>query len=142
MIAVDVNVLVSALHAGATDHDAMRAWLESAVNGREPVGVSIAVLTGTLRVLTHPAVFDPPVDPDDALDRLDELVAQDTVHVLPTPAGHWSLVSDLCRAVRAKGNVVPDAAHAAMAIQHGARWISKDRGFGRFPGLRWELPVP
>lgn len=43
--------------------------------------------------------------------------------------------------VRAKGNVVPDAAHAAMAIQHGARWASKDCGFGWFRGLRWELPV-
>ena len=95
---------------------------------------------GALRVLTHPAIFDPPADTGDVLDVLDEFVGQDNVHVLSIPAGHWGVVSDLCRQVRAKGNVVHDAAHAALAIQHGATWISKDRGFARFRGLTWRLP--
>lgn len=135
-----VNILVSAFHPAASDHGQMKAWLEGAVNGPEPVGVSTAVLSGALRVLTHPAIFDPPADTGDVLDVLDEFVGQDNVHVLSIPAGHWGVVSDLCRQVRAKGNVVHDAAHAALAIQHGATWISKDRGFARFPGLTWRLP--
>lgn len=139
-MALDVNVLVSAFREDAPDHEDLRTWLEQAINGSEPVGVSTAVLSGVLRVLTHPAVFDPPSDPDAVLDLLDEFVGQENVHVLLTPPGHWMYVSDLCRRVRAKGNVVPDAAHAALAIQHGATWVSKDRGFARFPGLKWTLP--
>ncbi len=57
MIVLDVNVLVSAFHAGAHDHDRMRRWLKDAVNGNEPVGVSDALLVGTVRVPTHPGVF-------------------------------------------------------------------------------------
>lgn len=102
--------------------------------------MSTAVLSGALRVLTHPAIFDPPADPDEVLDRLNDLMEQGNVHVLLTPPGHWAVVSDLYRQVRAKGNAVPDAAHAALAVQHGATWVSKDRGFARFPGLKWQLP--
>ena len=36
---------------------------------------------------------------------------------------------------------VPDAYLAALAIEHGATWITTDRGFARFPGLRWRLPL-
>jgi len=34
----------------------------------------------------------------------------------------------------------PDAAHAAVAIEHGALWVTLDRDFARFPGLRWAPP--
>ncbi|WP_169053857.1 hypothetical protein [Agromyces sp. H66] len=29
---------------------------------------------------------------------------------------------------------------SAIAIEHGATWITLDRDFARFPGLRWEVP--
>jgi predicted nucleic acid-binding protein len=54
---------------------------------------------------------------------------------------HWGIFSRLCREVGARGNVVPDAFHAALAIEHGATWVTTDRGFARFPGLRWR-PLP
>jgi len=54
---------------------------------------------------------------------------------------HWPIVSDLFRRLGAGANVVPDAYHAALAIEHGATWITTDRGFGRFPGLRWSTPL-
>ena len=41
----------------------------------------------------------------------------------------------------ARGNDVPDAYLAALAIEQGATWITTDRGFARFPGLRWRLPL-
>jgi hypothetical protein len=30
---------------------------------------------------------------------------------------------------------------AALAIEHGLTLCSADRGFARFPGLRWENPL-
>ncbi|MCC6772388.1 MAG: hypothetical protein IT360_14435 [Gemmatimonadaceae bacterium] len=35
------------------------------------------------------------------------------------------------------GNLVADAWHAALVIEHGCSWISDDADFGRFPDLRW-----
>ena len=34
-----------------------------------------------------------------------------------------------------------DAYHAALAIEHGAEWITTDRDYARFTGLRWRHPL-
>ena len=36
---------------------------------------------------------------------------------------------------------VPDVYLAALAIEHDCEWVSTDRGFARFPGLRWRNPL-
>jgi predicted nucleic acid-binding protein len=36
---------------------------------------------------------------------------------------------------------VPDAYLAALAMEHGCEWITTDRGFARFPGLKWRSPL-
>ena len=41
----------------------------------------------------------------------------------------------------ARGNIVPDAHIAAIAIDHGATVATHDRGFARFTGLRWLDPL-
>jgi hypothetical protein len=141
MRAVDVNVLVSAFRADSADHPAMREWLERAVASAEGLAVSDAVMTGTLRILTNPRVFAEPTPNDRAISQLSGLREQPrVVRLVPGPR-HWALVTDLCLASNARGNLVADAAHAAMAIEHGAVWISKDRDFARFPGLRWRHPL-
>lgn len=53
---------------------------------------------------------------------------------------HGDFFTDLCRQVGARGNVVPDAFLAAIAIEHNVTWVTDDRGFARFPGLRLEHP--
>ena len=45
------------------------------------------------------------------------------------------------RAAGARGNLVPDAYLAALAIESGSEWITTDRDFSRFPGLRWRHPL-
>lgn len=54
---------------------------------------------------------------------------------------HRRLFTELCTSVRATGNLVPDCYLAALAFEHGATWVTCDRGFARFPGLRLEHPV-
>jgi len=38
------------------------------------------------------------------------------------------------------GNLLPDAFLAAIAMEHGCEFVSDDRGFARFPGLRFSRP--
>ncbi len=141
MIALDVNVLVSAFQPGAADHAHMRSWLAAAVDGDESVGVSDVVLAGTLRILTHPRIFDPPTALPVATAAIGVLLAHPQVQVIRPLPGHWERTRDLALTARCRGNDIADAAHAALAIQHGATLVTKDRRFARFPGLRWRDPL-
>nr|WP_281965569.1 TA system VapC family ribonuclease toxin [Serinicoccus marinus] len=141
MLALDVNVLVGALHRGSPGHTTLRPWLERAVDGEEVVGISDAVLTGTLRVVTHPRVFTTPATVPEAAASISNLLRHPNVRTLRTLAGHWQLVLDLCERAGATGNLVADAAHAATAMQHGATLISDDADFARFPGVAWRRPL-
>lgn len=140
MLALDVNVIVSALRADAPDHTEMRAWLEDAVNAPEPVGISDAVLGGAVRILTHARVFSPATPLPRALSEATKLREHPGVVTLVPGARHWQIVDRLCRSADTRGNLVVDAQHAAVAVEHGATWISKDRDFARFAELRWRHP--
>ncbi len=141
MLAIDVNVIVSAMREDASDHQAMKAWLEAAVADPEPVGISDAVLTGVARILTHRRIFDPPTPTDQAVEQLTALREADgVVRLVPGPR-HWSIFGQLVAAAQARGNLLADAAHAAIAVEHGATLISKDGDFARFAGLRWRRPL-
>lgn len=52
----------------------------------------------------------------------------------------WMVFLHLCRQADARGNHVPDAFHAALAVEYGLEWITMDRGLARYPGLRWNFP--
>ena len=52
-----------------------------------------------------------------------------------------SAFTRLCRDAGAKGNLVPDAYLAALAIESGSEWITTDRDYSRFDGLRWRHPL-
>jgi predicted nucleic acid-binding protein len=54
---------------------------------------------------------------------------------------HWEIFLRLCREGDARGNLVSDAYHAALAIENGCEWITTDRDFARFPGLKWRSPL-
>ena len=60
MILCDVNVLVYAHRQECDRHDEYKAWLDALMDGGSVYGVSDLVLSGCLRILTHPRIFDPP----------------------------------------------------------------------------------
>jgi len=141
MILLDVNILVTAHREDADHHRAMKAWLESALG--EPAGVAVSELTlsGCLRVITHRNIFKKPTPLSAALEFVEDFRAREEVHLLSPGPGHWNIFMDLCRRGDARGNLVPDAFHAALAIELGCEWLTLDRGFARFPGLKWRHPL-
>jgi len=141
MIVPDVNVLVYAARDDAARHPEFRTWLYDAMHGPEAVGLSELVLSGVVRVLTHPRVFDPPMPLGDALAYVDALRIQPRAIPLRPGSRHWSIFAELCRTGAARGNLVPDAYHAALAMEAGGEWVTTDRDFARFPGLRWRHPL-
>ena len=140
MVLLDVNVLVYAHRADAPAHERYRAWLEDVVNGDATFGLSELALSGFLRVVTHPHVFVEPSPLDYALRFANALRGQPNCLVVSPGERHWEIFDRLCRAANARGNLVPDAYFAALAIEHGAEWITTDRDYARFDGLRWRHP--
>jgi toxin-antitoxin system PIN domain toxin len=141
VILCDVNVLVYAHKEGTERHRDFREWLTAAINGDEPFGVNDQILSGFLRIVTNRRVFDRPSRLPEAFAFANAL--RDSPRAVPVEPGprHWELFERLCREGKAPGNLVPDAWFAALAIEAGCDWVTTDRDFARFPGLRWRHPL-
>ena len=141
MLLVDVNVLVYAHRADTPRHAEYRRWLEQVMASPEAYGVSPLVLSSFLRIVTHRQVFKPPTPLETALAFAGEIRARpNCVELRPGPR-HWDIFTRLCRSAKVKGNLVPDAYLAALAIESGSEWITTDCDYARFPGLRWRHPL-
>lgn len=138
---LDVNVLVYAHREDAERHSEFRRWVESALCEHPGVSVSELALSGCLRIITHPKIFEKPTPLTEAIAFVDDFRSREEVTILAPGPNHWSIFTGLCGRVEARGNLVPDAYHAALAIEWGCEWVSADRGFARFPGLRWRHPL-
>ena len=133
-------MVVAAHRAEATNHASIRSWLERLIHGQGTFGVPSIVLSGFLRIVTHPRIFTEPATLHQALAFTEVIRSRASfVEVSPGPR-HWSIFTSLCEAADARGNRVPDAYLAALAIESGSEWVTLDRGFARFPDLRWRLP--
>lgn len=141
MLLADVNVLVHALRIDAATHQSARRWLVESLDGGEAFGVSELVLSGVVRIVTNARIWKEPSTPDEATDFCDAMLAAPAAVPVRPGSDHFAIFTRLCREVGARANVVLDAYHAALAIEHGATWVTSDRGFARFPGLRWK-PLP
>ena len=131
----DVNVLVNAFRQDAEYHHQCRAWLDNALSGGEQVAFSELVLSGVLRILTHSKIFMPPTPTNAAIAFVDALLAQPMSITLRPGSGHWRIFRGLLSRMNLRGNKIPDAYHAALALEHGCEWVTLDRGFSAYPGL-------
>jgi uncharacterized protein len=141
MLLTDVNVLVYALRLDVADHSRYKDWLEEMVASESAFAVSEQVLSGFVRVATHPRAFKQPTPLDVALSFADRIRNHANAVAVAPGERHWDIFTRLCRSAGAKGNLVPDAYLAALAIESGSEWITTDRDFARFDGLRWRHPL-
>ncbi|MBO0839737.1 MAG: type II toxin-antitoxin system VapC family toxin [Sciscionella sp.] len=141
MLVPDVNVLLYAFRMDSERHEEYRDWLAAKLTGAEPFGLSELVLSGVVRIATNPRAFPRPSKPEVAMRFCEDILRARAVIPLRPGARHWAIFAELCKTVGAKGNLIPDAYHAALAIENGATWVTTDRGFARFPNLRWQLPL-
>jgi hypothetical protein len=140
VILPDVNVLIYAHREECERHGEYKTWLEGVLGGSSSFGISDLVLSGCLRILTHPRIFDPPTPGPRALAFASQLRDHPhAVQIVPGPR-HWAIFRGLCEQTAARGNLVPDAFLAALAIESGSEWITTDRDYAQFPGLNWRHP--
>jgi toxin-antitoxin system PIN domain toxin len=141
VILPDVNVLVYAMRSDDPQHEACRRWLTNIVGGDGPYGLSSLTLCAVVRIATNARIHRPPSTPEDAFRFCDYLRLQPNCRLIEPGARHWDIFRRLTMETGIRGPDVTDAWYAALAIEHGCEWVTTDRGFSRFPGLRWSVPT-
>jgi len=138
---LDANLLIYAVHKRATQHEAAAAWLTDQLNGSRRVGLPWQSLSAFLRISTHPRAFRRPLQPAVAWERIADWLAAPAAWI-PTPGSdHARLFGELVTRYEVRGNFVPDAQLAALALEHGLTVCSTDTDFARFPEIRWQNPL-
>jgi toxin-antitoxin system PIN domain toxin len=141
MLLCDVNVLVYAHKRGAPRHEEYRGWLERLLSGDAAYGASDLVLSGFVRVVTLARLWDRPSTLAEALGFADAVRGQPHAVRVEPGERHWEIFVRFCRQAEARGNLVADAYLAALAVESGSDWITTDRDYARFAGLRWRHPL-
>jgi toxin-antitoxin system PIN domain toxin len=136
MIAVDTNVLVYAHRQEFPQHDAAVTALRDLAEGPAAWGLPVFVLGEFLRVTTHRRVLEPPGDERESVAALDRLLESPTVRILSPGERYWDLLRAAVTRGGVRGNLVHDAAIAAVCREWGAtELLTEDRDFSRFPGI-------
>jgi len=138
---MDVNVLVYAHREDVDDHLYYRRWLEKVLNSKTDYGYSPLVLSGFLRVVTHPKVFESPSMLGSAMQFCQQIKNQANAVPMVPKERHWSIFEELVLQTKARGSLIPDAYHAALAIESSCQWVTTDKGFKRFKGLKIFHPL-
>jgi uncharacterized protein len=138
---LDANLLIYAVHQRSTQHEQAAAWLTEQLNGATRVGLPWQSVNAFLRISTHPRAFQRPLSPSTAWERVTEWLAAPAAWI-PGPGQHYGQIfGQLVNTYDIRGNLIPDAALAALALEHGVALASSDTDFARFRELRWENPL-
>lgn len=136
MLLPDVNVLLAGFRTDHVHHKLARRFLERARGGDIAIGLNDVALASVIRLATNARVFRRP-DTTEAVIEYLEVLLDPPGQLLRPGRAHWPRFTELCRHLQLRANHVPDAYLAALALEQGAELTTFDRGFGRYPGLRW-----
>jgi uncharacterized protein len=140
VILPDVNVLIYAFRRDAPQHTVCRGWLASIASGEPRFGVSPLALSAVVRVTTNRRAYNPPSAIEEAFGFCEDLLGQPHCQIIEPGERHWDIFKRLCIETAITGPEITDAWFAALAIEWGCEWITFDRDYARFPGLKWQTP--
>lgn len=132
----DVNILINAAQLERPHHHICHGWLQGSLSGGKAIGVSELVLSAFVRIITNPGTQLRALTLAEAFQFTDTLMSQPSVTRLRPGERHWQIFTGLCESEHITGVKVSDAYHAALAIEHGATWVTLDRDFAAFRWLR------
>jgi toxin-antitoxin system PIN domain toxin len=137
----DANVLLYASDETSPYHPQARAFLDRVASGDELVYLFWPTVMAYLRIATHPAIFERPLPPADAVANVERLLALANVQTAGEHDRFWAHYLHVAGEADARGNIVPDAHLVALMAENGVRTIwTRDRDFRRFPGIEQRDP--
>jgi uncharacterized protein len=140
VILPDVNVLIYAFRKDVPEHATCNPWLTAVVASDARFGLSRLALAALVRITTNARLQRGPSSPAEAFAFCDYLLSQPNCHLVQPGERHWEIFKRICRQTGIIGPRVTDAWYAALAIESDCEWITFDRDYARFPGLKWRVP--
>jgi uncharacterized protein len=136
----DANILINALHSNSVSNDLCRSWLSKTTSEGHQIVLCELVEVALLRICTNPRTRLVPVETTVSFWK-DNLWTYGRTIRISASTQHQRFFFNFIRDLNLCGNDINDAWLAALAIEQGATLVSLDRGFSRFPGLRWLNPA-
>jgi len=141
MILPDVNVLIYAFRKDAAHHSISKPFVESLVNGNVRFGLSPLAMAAVVRITTNPRSYQQPSALEEVFQYCEYLTNSPNCQIIRPGERHWDIFKRLCIETNTRGPRVTDAWYAALAIEWGCEWITLDRDYARFAGLKWRAPA-
>ena len=138
---IDANLLLYAIHERAEQHGTAADWLTEQLNGPRRVGLPWQSLGAFLRIATHPRAFERPLPASVAWARVTDWLSAPVAWIPEPGPEHARILGQIITAHDVRGNLIPDAFLAALAVEHGLTVYSTDTDFARFDEVRWENPL-
>ena len=127
----DVNLVVAAARPDHSHHVRAKTWWLEAIQAsrdERPILLLPVVVSGFLRIVTHPKIFNVPSTIDAATSHIDALVSLPNVAMLDAQP-RWSDFKQLCNDKSLKGNTIPDAWIAASVTHINGHLVTFDKDF-------------
>lgn len=141
MILPDINVLVYAVRKDALKHEIAREWLSATLSSDVRFGISPLALSAVVRLVTNGRIYETPSTLKEAFEFTDTILGQPNCEIVEPGKRHWDIFKRLCLETNTFGPKTSDVWYAALALEHGCEWITFDRDFARFPGVKWRAPT-
>ncbi len=138
---IDANVLLHASNSAAPQCEPAQLFLAEKLAEPEMLYLAWPTAMAYLRIVTHPRIFDAPLEPGEALANLRALLDHPRVRTLSEKAGFLDEYTSLTGQWPVRGNLVPDAHLATLLHQHGIRTLyTHDADFKKFDFLDARKP--
>jgi uncharacterized protein len=127
----DVNVVLAAARPDHAHHALARVWWLDAMqtaNAARTIRLLPVVVSGFLRISTHPKIFKVPSTIQAATAHVDALLSLPNVDLFEVQP-NWHDFERLCNDKSLTGNTIPDAWIAATVAQHGEHLVTFDKDF-------------
>jgi toxin-antitoxin system PIN domain toxin len=141
VIVPDANLLIYAYDSEAVQHLAARIWLGNVVYSTELIGLPWQTISAFIRITTNSRLTGDRFPMEKAIGIVQQWVELKNVRLLVPGEHHWSHFQRMLIEGQARGPMTTDAQLAALTIEYGGVLHTTDRGFARFPGLRWVNPL-
>ena len=139
---VDVNILLYASDTSSPHHARALEFLQACGDRPEILCLTWPTLMAYLRISTHPAVFQVPLTPEEAMGNIEAFLRLPQVRLISEEDGFWGKYRQATGGMAVRGNLVPDAHLAALLLQHGVGVIyTNDSDFRKFPFLTVRNPL-
>ena len=122
-------------------HGRARRWLEEVLSSESWIGLPWIVVLAFVRITTRAGIMRRPLTPAQAIDFIDDWLAQPYVALVGPGDAHWPVLRNLLLSAGTAGNLTSDAHLAALAIEHGCEIASADNDFRRFAGVTLVNPL-